>query len=107
MRDTVTELQQEVEEKHRNLLMAADSDAMVSKILKSKHRGKKVVGIACDVAKSDEVQALADFAVRKLGKIDIWVSCNIHESFACVLVAWPICWSNTIVVASRILIVTQ
>jgi NAD(P)-dependent dehydrogenase (short-subunit alcohol dehydrogenase family) len=41
-----------------------------------------VVGIACNVAKSDDVQALADFAVKKLGKIDIWVSCNIHESFA-------------------------
>jgi NAD(P)-dependent dehydrogenase (short-subunit alcohol dehydrogenase family) len=82
VRDTVTELQQEVEEKHRNLLMAADSEAMVCKIIKAKRRGKKVVGIACDVAKSDEVQALADFAVKKLGKIDIWVSCNIHESFA-------------------------
>ncbi|CAK9222361.1 unnamed protein product [Sphagnum troendelagicum] len=74
VRDTVTELQQEVEEKHRNLLMAADSEATVYQIIKAKRRGKKVVGIACNVAKSDDVQALADFAVKKLGKIDIWIN---------------------------------
>lgn len=34
----------------------------------------KVVGIACDVCKPDDVRKLANFAVSELGSIDIWVS---------------------------------
>jgi short-subunit dehydrogenase involved in D-alanine esterification of teichoic acids len=47
---------------------------MVPKILKAKHRGSKVVGVACDVAKSEEVQALVNFAMKKLRTIDIWLN---------------------------------
>ncbi|PRQ46555.1 putative chlorophyll(ide) b reductase [Rosa chinensis] len=34
----------------------------------------KVVGIACDVCKGDDVQKLAGFAISELGSIDIWIN---------------------------------
>ncbi|KAF8400789.1 hypothetical protein HHK36_014091 [Tetracentron sinense] len=34
----------------------------------------KVVGIACDVCKPDDVQKLANFAISELGSIDIWIN---------------------------------
>ncbi|KAG0486710.1 hypothetical protein HPP92_008805 [Vanilla planifolia] len=34
----------------------------------------KVVGIACDVCKPDEVRRLACFAVKELGSVDIWIN---------------------------------
>ncbi|KAG5559342.1 hypothetical protein RHGRI_009024 [Rhododendron griersonianum] len=34
----------------------------------------KVVGIACDVCKPDDVRKLANFAVSELGSIDIWIN---------------------------------
>ncbi|XP_020573391.1 probable chlorophyll(ide) b reductase NYC1, chloroplastic [Phalaenopsis equestris] len=34
----------------------------------------KVVGIACDVCKADEVRNLANFAVKELGSVDIWIN---------------------------------
>lgn len=34
----------------------------------------KVVGIACDVCEADDVRKLANFAVDKLGYIDIWIN---------------------------------
>jgi len=34
----------------------------------------KVVGIACDVCEPHDVRRLADFAVKELGYVDIWVS---------------------------------
>lgn len=37
-------------------------------------RHAKVIGIPCDVCKSDDVQKLANFALNELGTIDIWVS---------------------------------
>lgn len=37
----------------------------------------KVVGIACDVCETNDVQRLANFAVNELGYIDIWVSISV------------------------------
>eukprot|EP00262_Sarcandra_glabra_P000240 TRINITY_DN1030_c0_g1_i3.p1 TRINITY_DN1030_c0_g1~~TRINITY_DN1030_c0_g1_i3.p1 ORF type:complete len:485 (-),score=52.33 TRINITY_DN1030_c0_g1_i3:1134-2588(-) len=34
----------------------------------------KVVGIACDVCKPEDVRKLADFAARELGSVDIWIN---------------------------------
>ncbi|PKU79290.1 probable chlorophyll(ide) b reductase NYC1, chloroplastic [Dendrobium catenatum] len=34
----------------------------------------KVVGIPCDVCKPDEVRDLANFAVKELGSVDIWIN---------------------------------
>lgn len=34
----------------------------------------KVVGVACDVCKPDEVRKLANFAVTELGSVDIWIN---------------------------------
>lgn len=34
----------------------------------------KVVGIACDVCEPDDVQKLANFAVKELGSINIWIN---------------------------------
>lgn len=33
----------------------------------------RVVGIACDVSKSEDVKALAAFAVEEFGAVNIWV----------------------------------
>ncbi|XP_072983860.1 probable chlorophyll(ide) b reductase NYC1, chloroplastic [Typha latifolia] len=47
-------------------------------VSKSKARANlsnaRVVGIACDVCKPEDVQKLAKFAVDKLGSIDIWIN---------------------------------
>lgn len=34
----------------------------------------KVVGIACDVCKTEDVEKLSNFAVNQLGSIDIWIN---------------------------------
>lgn len=70
---TVTELQQEVREQRRSLLLAEGLQVEGSE-LKVDRRGSRVVGMACDVSKSEDVQALAEMAVQELGTIDIWVS---------------------------------
>lgn len=42
----------------------------------------KVVGIACDVCKPDDVRKLTTFAVSEFGSIDIWVSnLDYHTAF--------------------------
>ena len=38
----------------------------------------KVVGTSCDVCDPNDVKNLANFAVKELGSIDIWVS---HKGF--------------------------
>ncbi|KAF8393369.1 hypothetical protein HHK36_021612 [Tetracentron sinense] len=44
----------------------------------------KVVGMACDVCKPDDVQKMSNFAVNELGSIDIWiVSTNLVGSLLC------------------------
>lgn len=70
---TVSELQQEVREQRRSLLLAEGLQVDGSE-LKVDRRGSRVVGMACDVSKSEDVQALAEMAVQELGTIDIWVS---------------------------------
>jgi enoyl-[acyl-carrier-protein] reductase (NADH) len=69
---TVLELRQEVNEMYRNLLLDEDSqvDAIKTRIKKS---WPKVVGVPCDVSKSEDVQALSEAAAREFGNIDIWV----------------------------------
>ncbi len=44
-------------------------DAAVGEL---KGEGAEVVGLACDVSRQEEVQALAAFAVKSFGKVDIW-----------------------------------
>ena len=67
---------------YRNLLLDEDSqvDAIKTRIKKS---WPKVVGIPCDVSKSEDVQALSEAAVREFGNIDIWVgtSCELLLTF--------------------------
>ncbi|PKI60273.1 hypothetical protein CRG98_019328 [Punica granatum] len=42
----------------------------------------KVVGIPCDVSEPDDVRKLANFAVRELGSIDIWINnAGINKGF--------------------------
>lgn len=43
----------------------------------------KVVGIACDVCEADDVRKLANFAVDKLGYIDIWVRAKPFTIVVC------------------------
>lgn len=44
-------------------------------------RHAKVLGIPCDVSNPEDVSKLANFAVKELGSIDIWVKPNSTFSF--------------------------
>ncbi|GJP50522.1 hypothetical protein CLOM_g9682 [Closterium sp. NIES-68] len=35
---------------------------------------EKVVGTACDVSRGEDVKALAEFAVKSLGSVDVWIN---------------------------------
>ncbi|KAL3009412.1 hypothetical protein AAZX31_07G081800 [Glycine max] len=48
------------------------ANAVGSSLTKLSHA--KVVGIACDVCEPHDVQRLANFAVKELGHIDIWIN---------------------------------
>lgn len=61
---TVKELEENLKEGIAN--------SVGSSLTKLSH--SKVVGIACDVCEPHDVQRLADFAVKELGYVDIWVS---------------------------------
>ncbi|KAL2500746.1 putative chlorophyll(ide) b reductase NYC1 [Forsythia ovata] len=60
-----------VKELEENLKQVVIATGLSSK---KKLRHAKVMGITCDVSKPDDVQKLANFAVNKLGSIDIWVN---------------------------------
>ena len=48
--------------------------------LKDRKDGARVIGIACDVSKVNDVKALAEFAGSELGSIDLWVGLrNAHK----------------------------
>lgn len=73
---TVLELRREVEEMHRDFLESEDAIGTRSlKIL------PKVVGMPCDVSKSEDVRALSDAAVREFGNINIWVGTPFEAVF--------------------------
>lgn len=55
-----------------------------SESAKKKLSDAKVVGIACDVCKPEDVEKLSNFAVKELGSINIWVKKNIfHCNILC------------------------
>jgi len=65
VRTTAAQLQQELTE---GIVMSKSSTSVSCK------RKGKVIGIPCDVSKVEDVKMLADFAVRELGSIDIWIN---------------------------------
>lgn len=70
---TVLELQREVDEMYRNFLLEEDSqvDAANTRIRKN---WPNVVGMPCDVSKSEDVRALSERVVQEFGNIDIWIN---------------------------------
>ncbi|PKA64328.1 putative chlorophyll(ide) b reductase NYC1, chloroplastic [Apostasia shenzhenica] len=66
-------VQTTVEELRENL---KESISMVGSKSKgvTKFSHAKVVGVACDVCKPDEVHNLANFSISELGSIDIWIN---------------------------------
>ncbi|XP_068653020.1 probable chlorophyll(ide) b reductase NYC1, chloroplastic [Aristolochia californica] len=61
---TVEELQEHLQE---SMLTASTKS-------KTSMRHAKVIGLACDVCKADDVKTLANFAYTELGCIDIWIN---------------------------------
>lgn len=61
---TVKELQQSLEEG-----LAAATGRSKNNLVHA-----KVVGIACDVCEPNDVQKLADFALKEFGSVDIWIN---------------------------------
>src|SRR5512138_3408036 len=43
-------------------------------VRKLRESGAQAEGLACDVSNLQQVEALADFAVQKFGRLDIWVN---------------------------------
>ncbi|KAG9136355.1 hypothetical protein Leryth_022671 [Lithospermum erythrorhizon] len=62
--ETIKELKESLKQ-----VVTSSSDSTIKKLINS-----RVVGIACDVSKPEEVKRLADFAVEEFGSIDIWVN---------------------------------
>ncbi|KAH9300593.1 hypothetical protein KI387_012176, partial [Taxus chinensis] len=60
VRTTVAQLQEEI---NRGISISTTSTPV-----------GKVFGISCDVSKGEDVKMLSDFAVSKLGSIDIWIN---------------------------------
>jgi len=55
------------------VVVASRSQAAVDKAVKHLQESSgKSAGLACDVSQQDQVMALADFAVRTFGKVDVW-----------------------------------
>lgn len=69
--DSPESVQATIKELEENLKEGI-ANAVGSSLTKLSHA--KVVGIACDVCEPHDVQRLANFAVKELGHIDIWVS---------------------------------
>ncbi|KAG0602584.1 hypothetical protein M758_10G025100 [Ceratodon purpureus] len=70
---TVLELQREVDEMHRDFLLSEDLQVDTIET-RSKKSCPRVVGIPCDVSKSEDVQALSEAAVREFGNIHLWIN---------------------------------
>ncbi|KAH7387074.1 hypothetical protein KP509_16G003900 [Ceratopteris richardii] len=71
--ETVKELQEEIEFKlfDPSQMRKVGEPETASNIYV---HGSRVIGMACDVSKVSDVQALAEFASSKFGSIDIWVN---------------------------------
>jgi len=55
------------------VVVASRSQAAVEETVKHlQEAGGKAAGLACDVSEQSQVQALADFAVKTFGKLDVW-----------------------------------
>lgn len=59
-----------VKELEQNLIEIMSN---ASESARKKLADAKVVGIACDVCKPEDVEKLSNFAVKELGSINIWV----------------------------------
>jgi len=70
---TVKELEQNLKE-----IMSNASESARKKLSDA-----KVVGIACDVCKPEDVEKLSNFAVKELGSINIWVKKHISFCTVC------------------------
>jgi len=58
-----------------SIVIGSRSQAAVdSTVADLNQKGFDVAGISCDVSEFDQVQSLADFAIEKFGKFDIWVN---------------------------------
>lgn len=69
---TVKELEQNLKE-----IMSNASESARKKLSDA-----KVVGIACDVCKPEDVEKLSNFAVKELGSINIWVKTCFIVTFS-------------------------
>jgi NAD(P)-dependent dehydrogenase (short-subunit alcohol dehydrogenase family) len=78
---TVLELQREVDEIHRDFLLSEDLQVDTIET-RSKKKCPKVVGMPCDVSKSEDVQALSEAAVREFGNVHIWVGTHCEVVLA-------------------------
>jgi NAD(P)-dependent dehydrogenase (short-subunit alcohol dehydrogenase family) len=58
----------------RVVIASRTQNAVDKAVRKLKENGAQVEGLACDVSNLRQVEALAEFAVQKFGRLDIWVN---------------------------------
>jgi glucose 1-dehydrogenase len=56
------------------VIASRTQNAVDKAVRKLQEKGALVEGIACDVSDLQQVEALAEFAVQKFGRLDIWVN---------------------------------
>lgn len=79
---TVKELQDEANLRTFHPFLTANSSGGDFQLRMDQKVRAKVVGMPCDVSKVDDVRCLAEFAVHKLGSIDIWINnAGVNKGF--------------------------
>ena len=56
------------------IIASRTQNAVDQAVRQLRENGAQVDGLACDVSNLQQVQALAEFAVQKFGRLDIWVN---------------------------------
>lgn len=63
-----------VQEGARVVLASRSAGSVEAAVAELQKAGAEAVGITCDVANLKQVEALADFALARFGRLDIWVN---------------------------------
>ncbi|BBN07917.1 chlorophyll(ide) b reductase [Marchantia polymorpha subsp. ruderalis] len=78
---TVEELRAEVQEQS-GTLSTQEAQMELFGLPRLERPDPRVVGIACDVSKSEDVKALAAFAVEEFGAVNIWINnAGVNKGF--------------------------
>ncbi|CAM6099506.1 unnamed protein product [Calypogeia fissa] len=79
--NTVEELRKEIQEMSGSL-STSDARLELFGLPRPERKDPKVIGIPCDVSNSNDVQALAEYAVKEFGSVDLWINnAGVNKGF--------------------------